>query len=169
MSMQISATRNISAAELANMDITTALMAVQGDRVRLLDNELKDQLKLVSSRNDQISKLTDLKSALNDLSSKETDATKVVGNNSTLLQAANNAATDAGYTFDPALTASSKKSDVEALITKVTGKIDSESNTQQIDMLRLQSLSNKRTEAYDLMSTMAKKDHDLKEGTLNRI
>lgn len=168
MSMQISATRNITAAELANMDITTALMAVQSDRVRLLDDELKDQLKLVSNRNDQIAKLTDLKSALNDLSSKETDATKVVGGDAKLLKAAQDAATAAGYTLDPALTSTSKKSDVESLITKITGKIDSESNTQQIDMLRLQSLSNKRTEAYDLMSTMAKKDHDLKEGTLNR-
>lgn len=48
-----------------------------------------------------------------------------------------------------AATAAQRKSEIDAL-----------SNSQQMDMLRLQSLSNKRNEAFDLMTNFVKKMQD---------
>lgn len=45
----------------------------------------------------------------------------------------------------------------EAAIQKLKGQIDAASNSQQMDMLRLQSLSNKRNEAFDVMTNFIKK------------
>jgi hypothetical protein len=50
--------------------------------------------------------------------------------------------------------------ELNSLQTKIKGMIDAQSNSQQMDMLRLQSLSNKRNEAYDLMSNFVKKMQD---------
>ena len=52
------------------------------------------------------------------------------------------------------------KGQLDAAIQKIKGLIDAESNSQQMDMLRLQSLSNKRNEAFDLMTNFIKKMHD---------
>jgi prefoldin subunit 5 len=49
------------------------------------------------------------------------------------------------------------KGDLDAAIQTVKSQIDSLSNTQQMDMLRLQSLSNKRNEAFDVMTNFIKK------------
>ena len=55
-------------------------------------------------------------------------------------------------TTDPATIAK-----LDAQIQDIKTQIDSASNTQQMDMLRLQSLSQKRNEAFELMSNFAKK------------
>lgn len=59
--------------------------------------------------------------------------------------------------FSGGVNGSSKKSDIDATIQVVKGQIDSMSNSQQMDMLRLQSLSNKRNEAFDVMTNFVKK------------
>ena len=58
-------------------------------------------------------------------------------------------------TTDPATIAK-----LDAQIQDITTQIDSASNTQQMDMLRLQSLAQKRNEAFELMSNFAKKLSD---------
>lgn len=45
----------------------------------------------------------------------------------------------------------------QAAVQSLKGQIDALSNSQQMDMLRLQSLSNKRNEAFDLMTNFIKK------------
>ena len=50
--------------------------------------------------------------------------------------------------------------DITGAITKIKGMIDTQSNSQQMDMLRLQSLSNKRNEAFDVMTNFVKKMQD---------
>lgn len=47
----------ISAADLANMDIESALMMVQTQRANLLESQLKDQMEAVRARNEQINAL----------------------------------------------------------------------------------------------------------------
>ena len=51
-------------------------------------------------------------------------------------------------------------SKLDAQITEIKVQIDVASNTQQMDMLRLQSLSNKRNEAFELMTNFMKKMAD---------
>ncbi len=47
--------------------------------------------------------------------------------------------------------------------------IDSMSNSQQMDMLRLQSLSNKRNEAFDVMTNFMKKMQDNRSGIISNM
>ena len=58
-------------------------------------------------------------------------------------------------TTDPATIAK-----LDAQIQDITTQIDSASNTQQMEMLRLQSLSKKRNEAFELMTNFMKKFAD---------
>ncbi|MDN4605131.1 hypothetical protein P5G61_28165 [Paenibacillus sp. F6_3S_P_1C] len=49
------------------------------------------------------------------------------------------------------------------------GQIDSLSNSQQMDMLRLQSLSNKRNEAFDVMTNFIKKMQDSRSSIIGNM
>src|SRR5690606_17509270 len=49
---------------VASGDIQTLIQMIQGERVRLLDTQLVDQVKAVQARNDQIAKLNDVLSKL---------------------------------------------------------------------------------------------------------
>lgn len=64
-----SGTQGLYFPDLTAMDLETALMAVQSERVRLLDTQLVDQIKAVQARNDQIAKLNNLLSSLNNVRS----------------------------------------------------------------------------------------------------
>ena len=52
------------------------------------------------------------------------------------------------------------KGQLDGAIQQLKSQIDSMSNTQQMDMLRLQSLSNKRNEAFEIMTNFVKKNND---------
>jgi hypothetical protein len=52
------------------------------------------------------------------------------------------------------------RSTVEGRVNILKGQLDALGNSQQMDMLRLQSLSNKRNEAFDVMSNFIKKMAD---------
>jgi polyribonucleotide nucleotidyltransferase len=56
-------------------------------------------------------------------------------------------------------------SEVQAL----KSKIDAMSNSQQMDMLRLQSLSNKRNEAFDVMTNFIKKMQDSRSSIIGNM
>jgi len=57
-------------------------------------------------------------------------------------------------------TVSPNKGQIDANIQSMKSQIDSMSNSQQMDMLRLQSLSNKRNEAFEIMTNFMKKMAD---------
>ena len=61
------------------------------------------------------------------------------------------------------------RADAEAYIQTIKSQIDALGNTQQMDMLRLQSLSNKRNEAFELMSNFMKKLSDGRSQILQKI
>ena len=63
----------------------------------------------------------------------------------------------------------SKKASLQADIDNLKTSIDGESNSQQMDMLRLQSLSNKRNEAFDLMTNFVKKMQDNRSNILGNM
>ena len=62
-----------------------------------------------------------------------------------------------------------KLTELENQIRALKGQIDSMSNSQQMDMLRLQSLSNKRNEAFDLMTNFVKKMQDSRSSILGNM
>ncbi|MCM3175706.1 MULTISPECIES: hypothetical protein [Paenibacillus] len=57
----------------------------------------------------------------------------------------------------------------EALAQQLKNQIDAASNSQQMDMLRLQSMSNKRNEAFDLMTNFVKKMQDSRSSIIGNM
>ena len=178
--MQVGGPTGVSGINVASMDIETALMMVQSRRTELLESQLKGQIEQVSQRNDRISKMNALMSELSSVNaqfgSKASNTTKVnakskdggIDNWNSKISSSNiqNMANAAGVNLESMKVLSggsignATKGDIDVAIQKIKGMIDAESNSQQMDMLRLQSLSNKRNEAFDLMTNFVKKMHD---------
>lgn len=155
----------VSLGNIQNMDLETALMAVQGQRASLLEDQLKDQINAVNDRNKGIAAANAAVSEIRNLTANKKDSdkislsdlssetTKTLANLGIELPKAD----DKGKVTKAALTAK---------LEEIKGKIDAESNNQQMDMLRLQSLSNKRNEAFDLMTNFIKKMNDSRSSVL---
>ncbi|WP_208458672.1 hypothetical protein [Comamonas antarctica] len=75
-----------------------------------------------------------------------------------------NAASAAGISFDV-----NNKGELEKAIENLKSMIDTQSNSQQMDMLRLQSLSNKRNEAFDTMTNFVKKMQDSRSSIIGNM
>ncbi|MGX5658531.1 hypothetical protein ACWKWV_02270 [Castellaniella ginsengisoli] len=67
------------------------------------------------------------------------------------------------------ITGSVTKGEIDAAITKVKGLIDAESNNQQMDMLRLQSLNNKKNESIEILTNTQKKHTDANSNIIRNI
>ena len=77
---------------------------------------------------------------------------------------------DKGIQADPtAVPKFANKGELDKAITELKGQIDSLGSTQQMDMLRLQSLSNKRNEAFDLMTNFMKKFADKRDAIIGNM
>ena len=63
----------------------------------------------------------------------------------------------------------SNKGELDKAVTALKSQVDSMGSTQQMDMLRLQSLSNKRNEAFDLMTNFMKKFADKRESIVGNM
>jgi hypothetical protein len=170
---------------LEGADLETALMLVQHARVKLLDDQLAAQMKEVDGRNKKIAQLNDVLTGLNQISAqfpsdaKPDDKLKDWGpeQRDSIQDPLNEAIwaagiTDLGFTttgsancFSPGAT----KAQVDGAITKVKGMIDGLSNTQQLDMLRLQSMTGKRNEAYDIMTNISKKLQDNRNSIIGNL
>ena len=180
---------------IASGDIQTLIQMIQGERVRLLDEQLVDQVKAVQARNDQIAKLNDVLSALTrfqgaikgtDAGSKIpdwnwdkvdqyeiplNDAIRAAGVGDLGLKGAGRVTPEPGQSVDDGhghvlygqtniCNSDTNKGQIDAAITKIKGLIDAESNNQQMDMLRLQSLSNKKNESVEILTSTQKKQTD---------
>ena len=170
--MQIGNVGGIGGMDLSSMDIETAMMAVQQRRTQLLDGALSSQIKDVQGRNDSISKLNtalgDITALQGKLETKDGN-TKLPDNDETkrLVAAAQASLTKAG--LNPADFDLKTKGGLDTAVTKIKGAIDTQSNSQQMDMLRLQSLSNKRNEAFDVMTNFVKKMQDNRSSIIGNM
>lgn len=161
MTNSITGYGGVNFGSIQNMDLETALMAVQGQRASILEGQLKDQIQDVNDRNASIAKansaLSEIRSALAKID-KDTGSFNV-----------NSLSKDTIDTLK-ALGIDTKGADTKAkaspLMEEIKGKIDEQSNNQQMDMLRLQSLSNKRNEAFDMMTNFIKKMNDSRSSVL---
>ncbi|QEA13170.1 hypothetical protein [Comamonas flocculans] len=70
---------------------------------------------------------------------------------------------------DGGLSPSTKKGDITTAINNVKGQIDAANNSTQMDMLRLQSLTNKRNEAFDVMTNFIKKMQDSRSAIIGNM
>jgi len=179
------------AALLAAGDIQGAIQLVMGNRVQLLDAQLAQQIQAVQDRNDQISKLNDLLSKLttfeagikgagaSDSFDQKNYTQDMINNEAAVNDALRDTGVDVGIpnkggqhsTPDQASAVGwgTTRGQLDAAITKVKGLIDTASNNQQMDMLRLQSLNNKRDEAFDMLTNTQKSFHDTTSGIIRNL
>lgn len=186
---------SVNISNIQGMDLETAMMAVQSSRANALEGQLKSQMDGVQSRNAQIGKLNDVLGALNRAAATfPGDAkadTKLGSGAGTPQLAAEMSVNDTmksanltgvfdtknngGLTSDGqragngSLDSTVTKSQLDAAISTVKSQIDAQSNSQQMDMLRMQSLSNKRNEAFDLMTNFVKKMADARSSVIGNM
>jgi len=153
---------------ISSMDLETALLAVQQNRSSLLEKQLSDQIASVQARNETISKLYDLMGVLNEekgklpSNAKADYAVKLAADKVAILTARNR-------DLNLNMAIPKTKGELEKLITEIKGMIDATSNSQQMDMLRLQGLTNKRNEAFDVMTNFIKKMQDSRSSIIGNM
>ncbi|WP_137772330.1 hypothetical protein [Microbacterium sp. Beta] len=136
---------------LTAFDLEGALRAVQDQRVRLLDQQLSSQVTDVQKRNARVVTLNAAITALNAYVAGPTDESLA-----TAIAAARPAVGS-----HVLLSATSDSTEVRTaaadLVATLRVERDAVTNTQQTDMLRLAGLTDKRSEAADLMSSFLTK------------
>ena len=162
----------VSGVSLQNVDIETALMMVQSDRANSLEAQIKEQLDTVAARNKDIASLNTLLTDLRSLRPSGTDSADKWANLGTdqakgremyarITAAGLTMPTGADEVNEPGTGIyDARQKTFDVWTEQLKGKIDSLSSTQQMDMLRLQSLSNKRNEAFEIMTNFVKKMSD---------
>lgn len=160
---------NLQSLDLGNMDIETMLMMVQSRRADLLDSQLKTQIEEVQGRNDQIGKLNDVVASLQKLYAKADKNGDCSGDNTLNLEV-NRGLESVGYTGGwGAVGGGTKRENVDSIISKLKNQIDGLNNSNQMDMLRLQSMTNKRNEAFDTMTNFIKKMQDSRSSIIGNM
>jgi len=81
---------------------------------------------------------------------------------------ANGSVTKASW-YTGGIHGSTTKGELDGAIQQMKSQIDSMSNSQQMDMLRLQSLSNKRNEAFETMTNFIKKMQDSRNSIIGNM
>jgi hypothetical protein len=172
-------------ADVGSLSIEDALLLVQMDRVRLCESQLQDQINTIRDKNEQMRNLNDMKSQLLQLKSafaddaKGTDtlngqskwidnADKIRDTAQSLSDAWSKAGLDASY-IDKINYGTITKGEIDAADQIIKSSVDSLSSSSQMDMVRLQSLNNKRSEAFDTMTNMLKKAADSKSSVVSNF
>lgn len=171
---------NIQVRDISGLDLETAMMMVQSRRAELLEDSLKSQLAAVGDRNKEIAELHDLAAALKARRPGGTD--KEMWSNLGANQAQGRVVMDrikaAGLTLPAGADAvnetgtgifDAKQKTYDAWDAQIKAKMDAMNSSQQMDMLRLQSLTNKRNEAFDLMTNFIKKMADSRSSILGNM
>lgn len=158
----VSGVGGVTQVNIQGMDLETAMVAVQSSRANMLEDQLKDQIASVQAKNETISKLNQLLGVINE------ELTKLPSDAGA--DAAVNLADDKGSMFTAmSMAIPQTKGELENLLGQIKSQIDSASNSQQMDMLRLQSLSNKRNEAFDVMTNFIKKMEDSRSSIIGNM
>ena len=148
---------------LTAFDLEGALLAVQSGRAQLLDQQLSSQLTDVHKRNARVATLNKAISALRAYVADPTDGSLAV------------AVTTAGAAVESHDLLSATSDSPEArtaaasLVASLRIELDSVTNTQQTDMLRLASLSNKRNDAFDMMTDVFQKMLDSRSAIIGSM
>ncbi|MCA0328165.1 MAG: hypothetical protein LCH89_21590 [Proteobacteria bacterium] len=193
--IQYPAAAALSPINISGMDLETAIMLVQTRRANLLEEQLASQINEVKSRNDKISSLNNALTALNAYkncykSPDKATSTGKNGDSEIYEQKANDALQAAGspslgfqgtgqvkqpngsyaiQTGEGIIGGGTTVGQLDTAINSIKSQIDAANNSNQMDMLRLQSLTNKRNEAFDIMTNFIKKMQDSRSSILGNM
>lgn len=157
----------------AHLDIEATMMMVSANRAQNLETQMKDQVNRVKERQNEIGALTRL---LNDLSalikgkSDDDDINmsgrawqKELTNAGIPVQVTKSDESDYLKVLDKGNNFEAKKSTIEGWVERIKGSIDGLNSTGQLDMIRLQSIMNKRNEAFEQLTNMVQKFNKARE------
>ena len=136
---------------LTAFDLEGALRAVQDQRVRLLDQQLSSQVTDVQKRNARVVTLNAAITALNAYVAGPTDESLATA------IAAAHPAVESHILLSATSDSTEARTAAADLVATLRVERDAVTNTQQMDMLRLAGLTDKRSEAFDLMSSFLTK------------
>jgi len=171
----------ITVGDIKGLDLETAMMAIQSQRANLLEGQLKTQMEGIQGRNDEIGKLNKLIADIKTLRPGGTDPQKWgnLGANTQqgrdTLARLEAAGVNIPKSGDDAVNEpgtgiyDARQSTFDKWAEELKGKIDGLNSSQQMDMLRMQSLTNKRNEAFDLMTNFIKKMQDSRSSILGNM
>ncbi|QJR15516.1 hypothetical protein [Usitatibacter palustris] len=163
----------VNPSDISGMDLQLAMATIQSQRAKLLEEQLKVQVDGVHARNNEIAKLNTLIADLKALRPAGTDPAKWanLGANQAAGRAMYKRIQEAGVAIPGPGSADdvnepgtgiydARQRTFDAWTAQLKGRIDSLISSQQMDMLQLQSLTNKRNEAFEVMTNFMKKMQD---------
>ncbi|MBW7920579.1 MAG: hypothetical protein H3C51_00565 [Rubellimicrobium sp.] len=162
----------------ASGDIQTLMQMVTAERAALLDTQMTDQVRQVQARNDTIAALNDGVSGLQGLLDQFTDDQGNVDPAMTISldQARAGFAGLDGFLerhglgeLDRDHSGAISADELTTMIDAAHQQVASASAEQQMDMLRLQSLMNKRNESFDMMRQFSRQTDDSRESIIRNI
>ncbi len=155
-------------------DLDTLITALNMSRVEIIDKQIADQANIIKSRNAELAQLNDVLSEIQAKKPAEADGTGSLGD--TVLPGSNPPMTLTDYLTNNGLvpadldiTGEMNGPDFDAILSKVKGRMDSLNSTSQMDMIRLQGLTNKRNQAFDLMSNIIAKVSKARDNIISNI
>lgn len=145
----------------ASGDLQSLIQQVQIERQNMLEAQLSNQVAEVQARSDQLSNMNNALGVLNALRPVGEDQSVSMGHkigDQTLGDYLKDKGVD--LTLDTNGNGVAGQSEFDVAIATLKGQIDTVSNQNQMDMVRLQSLMDKRNQAYDLITTALAKIED---------
>ncbi|MBJ6362446.1 hypothetical protein ACFOQM_14265 [Paenibacillus sp. GCM10012307] len=152
----------VGSMDINSMDIETAMMMVQSNRAQLLDAQVKAQMETIQNRNKQIIEL-------NNLILASTEAMNNIVNENCVYKSSDSVDRLYGMGVITSRKNEFKRSEIETIIQQLKGMVDAMNSSQQMDMLRLQSITNKRNESLDILTNFSKKMQDQRSSIIGNI
>lgn len=148
---------------LTAFDLEGALLAVQDQRAQLLDQQISSQIADVQKRNARVATLNAAITPLNAYVAAPTDASLAAA-----IAAAGTAEQSHAFLSATSNSTEARTAAVE-LLASLRAELDSITNAQQMDMLRLAGLTDERREAFDGMSSLFKKMQDSRSSIIGNM
>ena len=161
----------------ARMDLGALMMTLQLERTKELDKTIADQMKQIKDRNAQIKALNEFLGGVRkfkgDGSDDDTASTVTInGQTKTLWRGDDSWAKQFGISWTDINGGASRKTrdgQWDLNIENIKGKIDGLNSDSQLDMIRLQSLIDKRNQAFEMASNTLQKDQKTRDAIVGNF
>ncbi|MFO1349198.1 MAG: hypothetical protein U1F68_00365 [Gammaproteobacteria bacterium] len=154
-----------------SMDFETLVLSIQSERANLLESQLADQAKTIQDRNALIAQANDVlakaKAAQNNAA-----ANNIVGGDVNSDNAMTQFFKDNNLSFENKNSAGQivgNKDQWDVYIQRIKNFTDKLNSSSQMDMIRLQSLMNKRDQAFEMMTNVLQKTSKLNSDIISNM
>jgi alkylhydroperoxidase family enzyme len=145
-------------AGVGSLDLSTTVMSVQLGRANLLEDDLRLQMEQMQERNRDMEELSNIRTQLTALRPSDGQTVTLTADMLSRLAAL-------GVTADATLTGAQ----VDSLNGTIAAKVESLGATQQMEMIRTQSLANKRNEAFETVTNLLSQFNKTKESIIGNL